>query len=868
MNTIRSLFRRLFRGRGHGAEEASPEALRADFAMRYHNFRMLITANNKALEIMSDIEKALEGSHPFGMAFVRSHCTAVSVNVFKIVKHLDELAPGKYTELFPKFKAIQIRVNSALAGKTMMDEGGPLTLPFSAVDRDAIDLTGSKMAIVAEIRNRVGLPTPPGFVITSSAYREFMSHRGLKSEINRRIQMADLDKMERLFELSSEIQRLIIDAPLPAELEAAIMSAYDQVEAEAGRGVRVSVRSSAIGEDAAGVSFAGQFRSLLNVSRESLTSAYKEVLAGKYGLAGITYRLNRGIPDESVMMCVGCMAMVEAVAGGVLYTGNPVDSRDTSIVINSVWGLPKAVVDGSVDPDVLVVSRGDPPKITRKTIGVKTLEYVCYPEEGLCRMEVVGGRSSEQSISDDSALRLAAMAVALEDYYGGPQDVEWAITEDERIFILQCRPLPQVRTSFETGIDGEAPPGPVIIHGGVTASPGTASGKVFIIRNDMDKLRFPQGAVMVTSQALPGWAPLLGAASAVITEVGGVTGHLANVAREFGVPALFGVPGAVNALEHAGDVTVDADGLTVYEGIIELPERTAHRKNLMKGSPVYQTLKDAASHIIPLNLLDPESVDFRPSHCETFHDITRFCHEKSVIEMFNFGKDHKFSERSGKQLFYKVPMQWWILNLDDGFKEETPGKFVQLDNIASIPMLAIWEGAVAVPWEGPPAIDGKGFMSIMMQATTNPFLDPAAQSPYTARNYFMISKNFCSLSSRFGFHFSTIEALVGERASENYVSFSFKGGAADRTRRARRASFVAAVLEEFGFRVSLKGDASFARIEGRDEEFMKSRLRILGYLIMHTRQLDMVMSNDAEVLRYRQKFREDIQNLIKPDGAG
>lgn len=841
------------------------EELRATFRTRYHHFKLLLNANNKALEMMTEIEGALRGNRPFGMSFIRATCTAISANVFQITKNLNELAPGKYQELYGRFREIQDELSRLLAQKEL-PQGDRLIIPLREIDKDMADLVGSKMANLGELLNHIQLRVSPGFTITSLAYHRFMEHNRLQEEIDRRIQAAVLERMDHLFGLSADIQQLIIRAEIPEDLESAIMEAYRQLEKEGGDGIRVSLRSSALGEDMAGTSFAGQYRSELNVSAENILSAYKEIVASKYGLPAMTYRLNRGIRDEDIAMSVGCMAMVSAVSGGVMYSRNPMNLRDPAIFINSVWGLPKSVVDGSVKPDLFVISREHPMTIVEQDIQIKERKFVCYPDEGVCRLDLTGESSTLPSITAEQAFRLAEMAVKLEEYYGSAQDIEWAIDQTGSIYLLQCRPLQQAESGGSRGSDlsSRVYEESVIVHGGVTASPGIACGPVFVVKKDMDTLHFPEGAVLVAEQSLPRWASLLNRAVAVVTEQGSVAGHLANVAREFEVPALFGVPDAIAKLPPGELVTVDADDFRVYRGRVEqlLSLQPETKKNLMAGSPVYELLEKVSKHVVPLSLLDPDAPEFRAQNCRTFHDITRFAHEKSVHEMFSFGKEHRFSERSSKQLVYKVPMQFWVINLDDGFNDDVEGRYVPLSNIVSVPMLALWEGMIAIPWQGPPPVDTKGFMSVLMQATTNPALDPTLRSSYAARNYFMISKHFCSLASRFGFHFSTVETLVGDRPSENYVSFQFKGGAADYPRRVRRAAFVGNILEACGFRIEVREDATFARIENKGKAVMQEKLKILGYLIMHTRQLDMIMSSEGVVNHHRGKIMKDIDSII------
>jgi pyruvate,water dikinase len=525
-------------------------------------------------------------------------------------------------------------------------------------------------------------------------------------------------------------------------------------------------------------------------------------------------------------------------------------------------------VDGSDACDLFVVSRKTPMQIEHREIKTKRRKFECFPEEGICRMELAGDLQAQPAVTDAQAIQLAETAVRIEAHYSVPQDIEWAISHDGTLYVLQCRPLQQLKASETPRTMAAAPEeNPALIQGeGITASPGTAFGTVFHVQKDMDILSFPEGAVLVTRQALPVWASLLSRAAAVVTAEGGFAGHLANVAREFGVPAIFSVPHALDILKTGDVITVDADRLSIFQGKVDaILDKAALRENLMSGSPVFNTLQEISQLMIPLNLLDPNAPEFQPRNCKTLHDVTRFVHEKSVSEMFKFGRAHDFSERSSKQLYHHVPMQWWVLNLDDGFKQEVRGKYVRLENICSIPMLAFWEGYAAVAWEGPPPIDGKGLLSVMFGSTMNPALTSGIRSRFADRNYFMISKNYCSLNSRLGYHFSTLEALVSDRASENYVSFQFKGGAADDDRRVKRVYFIRDILTEYGFRVDVREDNLIARVEGDGADFMADRLRILGYLSLHTRQLDLIMANPALVQHYRAKIAMDIDQLIRRD---
>lgn len=838
------------------------EALRQAFKARCGHFKSLLSANKRALLAMSTLEEALKGERLFGMNFVRAQCTNVITNVFHMTRHLNSLSGNSYTELFDRLKDIQQRIGDIIAPKIASSDGA-WVLPLEETRFAMANEVGAKMASLGEARRQLGLPIPRGFVITSAGYQRFCEANALKEEINRRIQMTDLSKLDAVFALSSSLQRLIIASPVPDDLAEQIM-AHCRNLSSVKPDIRFAVRSSAIGEDAHGVSFAGQYRSDLNVSPESILDAFKEVVASKYGVTAMSYRVNRGIPDDEVPMCVGCLEMVEALAGGVVYSQDPVRG-EPGIVVYAVPGLPKSVVDGSAEMDVFRVSREVPHRILERHVPHKSFRLQCAPGEGIIKKHLTGEEGDISSLTDEQVLEIVRIALAFEVLYGQAQDVEWAIDSQGQVVILQSRALP--------GMEGETQSAPLpegvdaLLEGGVCASSGVSVGPVFHVRRDADMLRFPRGAVLVIEKAHARWAPVLARASAIVSDLGGTAGHLASVAREYGVPALFGMGTAMEALPEGAVVTVDADSRRVFSGKVEEAlKRRVKARGSFAGSPVHSLLSNVVKLIVPLHLLHPEAPEFSPAYCETLHDITRFCHEKAVEEMFRTDglEDSLLRGRCGKQLKYKGSrLQYFIVNMGEGFCRPVEGKYVDLEQICCPPMHALWGGMLAIPWAGPPGTSARGFLSLVAESAGNPELEVTNASTRMARNYFLVDRDYCNLQASFGYHFCTVEAQAGDAEQENYVNFHFKGGAANLTRRLLRINAIADILAENGFIVELKEDALFARAEDATAEDVLDLLRILGYLLLHTRQMDASMQGEDSRRHFADALRKGIALVLK-----
>ncbi|MEW5722739.1 MAG: PEP/pyruvate-binding domain-containing protein [Thermodesulfobacteriota bacterium] len=835
------------------------------FVRRYQAFLEVLRNNHRVLMTLADMQEKSTGDYVFDRAFVRSAYETVAEGVLRIIEHLNALGEGRYEGLFPAFAKTDEAVRRRLEARPVIPKTD-LVLPLASLDRERTEAAGGKLALLGELANRLGLPIPPGFVVTTWAFQEFIHLNRIGELIAGRTADLDVRSYDQLRAASLEIQGRIKEGLLPPALEEALGRAYQALVRETGQeGLRVSVRSSELHEDIT-FSFAGQFDSVLGVAGSELAAQYKRVAASLFTPRALAYYLSRRFETGEMAMAVGVLAMIRAEASGIMYSRDPEEPEADEVLINAVWGLGPFAVGGRAPvqtyrvggPGLDQVAAGPP--VRQETM------LAASAEGGTSEVPVPAAWSGRPCLSPEQASVLASWARRTEAHFGRPQDLEWALDREGRLYLLQARALRPVprRDKSEPRRPRVSPEHKPLLDQGTVASRGAAAGPVFLARDEKDLAAFPTGGVLVIREARPEFAAVLGRAAALVADLGGVLGHLATVAREQGVPAVFNTGQGTKVLTPGLEVTVDADFAVVYAGAVKEILSRRPETEIEPDTPALRQLRDVLGMIAPLNLTNPREPGFSPAGCRTLHDITRFSHEMALRSMFELSRGRYFAEHSAKRLVCEVPLEWWIIDLEDGLAPGHKGKTVKPEEIVSRPMQALWRGMTAFPWKGPPPVDTKGFMSVMFGAMTDPGLEPASGRKFVDKNYIVLSKNFCNLSSRLGFHFSTTEAYLGDNPLENYISFIFLGGGADPDRRARRVQLLGRVLERFDFRTETKGDSILARLEAHPLEFLEERLMVLGHLLIHTRQLDMVMYKEPMVDYYYRNTVKEIESFVKP----
>lgn len=823
-------------------QRVDQEAQISRFRSHHIEFRGLLTANNNFLTVVNEVEESRLGDalpHP---AWVKKQVLRAAVDVHRMVKCLNTISDNRYPKLAERYQAVSDELAKRLEGISGTAPSS-WVMDLSETRAEHAWLVGGKMANLGEIRNAVGLPTPPGFTVTAEAYQSMIRAHGVLPEEAGTLAVSGNDSPGEP------------GMTIPETIELSIFEAYDRLAESLGSPPAVAVRSSALGEDTA-YSFTGQFLTLLNVRREGLVEAYRKVVESLFSAEAIHYRQFHKLAASA--MPVGFLVMADAVASGVVYTADPSRPDARVVLVHVVRGLGPSLVDGRTSPETVTVELDPELHIGQRTASLQTTMVVTTPDGGV-RDEPIPQELAAPSLSDEDVLSLARMAVAIHEHFGGPQDIEWAMDAERRLWILQSRPLRMASSSDS----GDLPPVggfPLLLEGGDTAFPGVGSGPVVVMDEEGDMEQFPQGAVLVAPRSSPRFVRLMSKAAAIVTDFGGVTGHMAALTREFHVPALLNTRSATGLLKPGVNVTVDARSRRVYEGTVaELLEaetqrvREDERLRQDRTSPAFRLLNSVSELVLPLNLVNPRSPDFSQENCRTLHDIARFVHEKSYEEMFRMGEGMGDLRGVSAVLDVFLPIDLYIIDLGDGINAPPGTKRLKPAHVVSTPLKALLAGMLdkRIPRFGPRPMDLRGFMSIMFRhAVNNPEEDRTFRDPC----YALVSDEYVNYTARVGYHFGVVDAYCGEAINKNYISILFRGGAADYTRRHRRARAISGILEHYGFSTNVRGDALTARLSKRSLQETVAQLEMVGRLLQFFRQMDAAMASEEVVGRVRDAF--------------
>ncbi|SPF50148.1 Pyruvate phosphate dikinase PEP/pyruvate-binding protein [Syntrophobacter sp. SbD1] len=844
----------------------SPTKPSLPFSVLFKKFRSILERNNRILELMADMGDKLGGEYVFDRQYVLDISENIGDLVFKLISDLCVMTQTENVDLFISFERIQNDIQEELAGRRAFPMIRPAVL-LDELNGDLNEEVGNKFANIGDIRNTLGLPTMDGFAITTRAFFDFMKANGLLKHIETSLAAVDL-KDETAFEaMCDDVRTRILKGTIPRHVVSSINAMLDVVKGRAEvRYPRFAVRSSAWGEDSE-FSFAGQYESVLNVPGNGIAEAYRRVIASAYTPEAWRYRLHRGFRESEMAMAVGCQLMVDAEVSGAMYTYAPLPLEKEAMMISAAWGLGPAVVSGLAESDTFVLDRMPPHNILSNESGHKVSKMVMDLNGGTAWREVPGHLQDKPCLSDEYIQRLAQAAIMIERYYRRPQDVEWAFDSKGNLYILQSRPLnvrPNQPDRHRLYIDHASLSAQVLFSGkGTVVQGGVASGKVYVARADDDLNDFPYGAILVARYTSPKYSKIMRKARGILTDIGSATGHMATLAREYRVPTVVDTGVATKVLKTGDEVTLDAIQNVVYEGTVnELSQFEITQEEVFEESYEYRLLKRILKKVNPLNLVDPHSESFKAARCLTFHDITRFVHEKAVERLIDLSENYQnYHDRTPKRLDCDIPLGLVIIDIDKGTSALPEARSMTVEQIESAPMKAMLQGlSESGMWETTPvAVD----MGSMMSSFTRTFSSSLAGPEDVGRNLAVISNNYMNLHLRLGYHFTILDAYIGDELNDNYIYFRFLGGVSDLQRRSRRARFIAEVMECYDFRVEVHGDLIVGRLKKMSRDRMVSRMKVLGGLIGYTRQLDISMISDERIGQHVAEFMHRIDVLTE-----
>lgn len=470
--------------------------------------------------------------------------------------------------------------------------------PLKELGMADVGLVGGKNASLGEMISNlsgVGVSVPDGYATTAKAFWEFLDHNDLRQRIEERLKGLNVDNVKQLTTAGKEIRQWIIDAPFQKELHQSMTEAY-QAMCENDKDISIAVRSSATAEDLPDASFAGQQETFLNVRGiDDVLLKVKEVFSSLYNDRAIAYRVHQNFAHEEVALSAGLQQMVRSDLGvsGVMFTLDTESGFDDAVFITGSYGLGETVVQGAVNPDEYYVYKKSlkegKPSVLSRNVGSKAIKMVYDDDpdnDALVKtINVTAKESSAFCLTDAQLEALARQAVIIEEHYGRPMDIEWALDgENDKLYIVQARPeTVQSRENTNVIERYQLNEKSKLLISGAAIGQKIGAGKARIIEKleDMDQLQ--EGDVLITEMTDPDWEPVMKRASAIVTNRGGRTCHAAIIARELGVPAVVGCGDATEKVDDEQDVTVvcsEGENGHIYQGILDFKVNRAELDNM------------------------------------------------------------------------------------------------------------------------------------------------------------------------------------------------------------------------------------------------------------------------------------------------
>lgn len=467
----------------------------------------------------------------------------------------------------------------------------PLLLWFDQCGIQDVPIVGGKNASLGEMIQHLtpkGIRIPNGFATTAHAYREFLRGSGLETKLRKLFAGLSVDNLAQLRSVGSQARSMVLDAPFPDDLAAAIRDAYQRLCDEYGADADVAVRSSATAEDLPDASFAGQHETYLNVrGLNNVYDACRRCFASIFTDRAFYYRQTHGFDHLTIALSIGIQKMVRSdlASSGVMFSIDTESGFTNVVLINASYGLGENIVQGAVNPDEYMVFKptlkeGFRP-ILSKAAGTKEtkLVYDVGGSKATRNVPVPPADRGRLVLTDDEILELARWACTIEDHYSEvnkrytPMDMEWAKDGvSGQLFIVQARPETVQSRKDKVVLRSWRlkTPGKRLVSGH-SVGEAIGAGKARLILDAPRMNEFESGEILVTDKTDPDWEPIMKKASAIVTNQGGRTCHAAIIARELGIPAIVGTERATGILKPGQEITVccaEGDIGYVYEGIL------------------------------------------------------------------------------------------------------------------------------------------------------------------------------------------------------------------------------------------------------------------------------------------------------------